>query len=110
MTMRFHANLSASTIKDSAMSRAAEDADGRAAALAELAALLGERLTTAAAIREVHWRDERWHPVAAPDAVALARTTDEVASIVRSCAAHGLPVIPFGAGTSLEGHVSAVHG
>jgi D-lactate dehydrogenase (cytochrome) len=92
------------------MSKAAEEADGKAAALGELAALLGARFTTAAAVREAHGRDESWHPVAAPDAVAFAQTTDEVAAIVRICAAHGLPVIAFGAGTSLEGHVSAVHG
>ncbi|WP_293487005.1 FAD-binding protein, partial [Parvibaculum sp.] len=79
---------------------------GREAALAELGALLGERFTTATAMREAHGRDESWHPVAMPDAVAFAETTEEVAAIVRICAAHGLPVIPFGAGTSLEGHVS----
>ncbi len=84
--------------------------EGREAALVALGALLGARLTTAAAIREAHGRDESWHAVAMPDAVAFAETTEEVAAIMRICAAHGLPVIPFGAGTSLEGHVSAVHG
>jgi D-lactate dehydrogenase (cytochrome) len=92
------------------MSKAVAMDEGRAAALGELAALLGDRLTTAAAIREAHGRDESWHPVAAPDAVAFALTTEEVADIVRICSAHGMPIIPFGAGTSLEGHVSAVHG
>ncbi|MBI3516132.1 MAG: FAD-binding protein [Proteobacteria bacterium] len=80
------------------------------AALAELQALLGERLTTSAAIREQHGRDESYHAGYPPDAVAFARTTDEVATIVRICAAHGVPVIPFGTGTSLEGHVAALHG
>ena len=84
--------------------------EGREAALAELAGLLGERLTRSAAMRETHGRDESWHPVSPPDAVAFAETTEEVAAIVRICAAHRLPIIPFGAGTSLEGHVSAVHG
>ena len=91
------------------MSEAARK-EGREVALAALSALLGARLTTAAAIREAHGRDESWHAVAMPDAVAFAETTEEVAAIMRICAAHGLPVIPFGAGTSLEGHVSAVHG
>ena len=91
------------------MSKAARK-EGREAALAELSVLLGARLTTAAAIREAHGRDESWHAVAMPDAVAFAETTEEVAAIMRICAAHGMPVIPFGAGTSLEGHVSAVHG
>jgi len=84
--------------------------EGRETALAELGALLGDRFTVTQAVREAHGRDESWHPVAMPDAVAFAETTEEVAQIVRICAAHGLPVIPFGAGTSLEGHVSAVHG
>ncbi|MFN3628202.1 MAG: FAD-binding oxidoreductase, partial [Parvibaculum sp.] len=84
--------------------------EGREAALVALSSLLGARLTTAAAIREAHGRDESWHAVAMPDAVAFAETTEEVAAIMRICAAHGMPVIPFGAGTSLEGHVSAVHG
>ncbi len=91
------------------MSEAARK-EGRETALAELGALLGDRFTVAQAVREAHGRDESWHPVAMPDAVAFAETTEEVAQIVRICAAHGLPVIPFGAGTSLEGHVSAVHG
>jgi len=75
-----------------------------------LSALLGDRFTTSAAICEAHGRDESWHPVAPPDAVAFAETTEEVASIISICAEHEMPVIPFGAGTSLEGHVSAVRG
>jgi D-lactate dehydrogenase (cytochrome) len=80
------------------------------AALTELAVLLGERLTTSTALREAHGRDESWHPVTPPDAVAFATSTEEVAAIVRICAAHRFPVIPFGTGTSLEGHISAPHG
>ena len=81
-----------------------------AAALGELAGLLGERLTTSAAIREQHGRDESYHAAFPPDAVAFAETTDEVAAIVKVCAAHRVPVIAFGTGTSLEGHVAALHG
>lgn len=87
----------------------ASNASG-AAAIAELRALLGDRLSTAAALREAHGRDESWHPVTPPDAVAFAETTEEVSAIVRICARHRFPVIPFGTGTSLEGHISAPHG
>ena len=76
----------------------------------ELRALLGERLSTAAAVRERHGKDESYHPAKAPDAVAFAESTEEVAAIVRACAAQGRPVIAFGTGTSLEGQVAALHG
>ncbi|HEX7775737.1 MAG TPA: FAD-linked oxidase C-terminal domain-containing protein [Parvibaculum sp.] len=89
---------------------AAFDRNAKEAAIAELAALLGDRLTVSVALREAHGRDESWHPVTPPDAVAFATSTEEVAAIVRICAAHRFPVIPFGTGTSLEGHISAPHG
>jgi len=79
-------------------------------ALDALRSLIGDRLSTSAAVREQHGRDESYHPAAAPDAVAFARSTEEVAGIVRTCAAHKLPVIAFGTGTSLEGHVAALRG
>ncbi len=75
-----------------------------------LRALLGERLSTSAAVREQHGHDESYHATHAPDAVAFARSTEEVAEIVRVCVAHKRPIIPFGTGTSLEGHVAALHG
>jgi D-lactate dehydrogenase (cytochrome) len=78
--------------------------------LAELRELLGDRLSMAAAVREQHGRDESYHPAHAPDAVAFARSTEEVGAIVAACARHRTPVIPFGTGTSLEGHVAALHG
>jgi D-lactate dehydrogenase (cytochrome) len=78
--------------------------------IAGLRALLGDRLSTAPAVREQHGRDESYHPVAAPDAVAFARSTEEVAAIVRLCAAHRVPIVPFGTGTSLEGGVAALRG
>jgi D-lactate dehydrogenase (cytochrome) len=76
----------------------------------ELRALLGERLSTSAAVRERHGHDESYHPTHAPDAVAFPLSTEEVAEIVRVCARHQRPVIPFGTGTSLEGQVAALHG
>src|SRR5579871_559024 len=76
----------------------------------ELKALLGERLSVSAAVREQHGHDESYHETAAPDAVAFAESTDEVAAIMKLAAKHGAPVVPFGTGTSLEGHVAALQG
>ena len=78
--------------------------------VAELRELLGERLSTSAAVCERHGRDESYHPGKAPDAVAFANSTEEVAAIVTACARYGRPVIPFGVGTSLEGQVAALKG
>ena len=80
------------------------------AALDELEALLGERLSRNASVRAQHGRGEAHHPPQPPDAVAFARSTVEVAAIVGICGRHRIPVIPFGVGTSLEGHVAAVRG
>src|SRR5712671_5500733 len=71
---------------------------------------LGERLSTSAAICAQHGKDESYHAPHAPDAVAFARSTDEVAAIVKLCAERCTPVIAFGAGTSLEGQVAALAG
>src|SRR5690348_13211733 len=70
----------------------------------------GDRLSTSAAVREQHGRDESYHLPHAPDAVVFARSTEEVAEVVKLCAEHKVPVIPFGTGTSLEGHVAALEG
>ncbi len=72
--------------------------------------LLGDRLTTSAAICAQHGKDESYHAAHAPDAVVFPHSTEEVAGIVKLCAEHKSPVIAFGAGTSLEGHVAALHG
>jgi D-lactate dehydrogenase (cytochrome) len=77
---------------------------------AELESRFGDRFSKAEALREQHGRGESYHASAAPDAVFFAETTEEVADVVRLCAAHQVPVIPYGAGTSLEGHLSAVRG
>jgi D-lactate dehydrogenase (cytochrome) len=78
--------------------------------LAELRARLGDRLSTAAAICRQHGKDESYHPAHPPDAVAFPRSSEEVAEIVKLCALHKTPVIAFGTGTSLEGHVAALRG
>jgi len=72
--------------------------------LPELEAFLGARLTTGKAAREQHSRDESWHYPVLPDAVAFARSTDEVARILAICHRHGVPVTAWGAGTAYEGH------
>src|ERR671922_1495304 len=79
--------------------------------LAELKALLGnERVSTAAAVREHHGKDESYFPYAPPDAVVFVKTTEEVRDVVDICRRYRVPMIPFGVGTSLEGHVLATQG
>jgi D-lactate dehydrogenase (cytochrome) len=79
--------------------------------LDDLRALLGaDRVLTGNDIREQHAVDESFHPAAAPDAVVYPASTEEAAAIVGVCARHRAPIVPFGAGTSLEGHVQALHG
>ena len=78
--------------------------------VAELKALLGERVSTSAAVREHHGKDESYFPYALPDAVVYVRSTEEVRDVVDICRRHRVPMIPFGVGTSLEGHILAVQG
>ncbi len=78
--------------------------------VAELKALLGERVSTSAAVREHHGKDESYFPYALPDAVVYVRTTEEVRDVVGICRRHRVPMIPYGVGTSLEGHILAVQG
>src|SRR6266446_8149633 len=78
--------------------------------LASLRQRLGDRLSTSAAVCAQHGKDESYHAAHAPDAVAFAQSTEEVAAIVALCAEHRMPVIAFGTGTSLEGHVAAPYG
>ncbi len=75
-----------------------------------LLSLLGARLSTSEYDIESHARDESFHPPAPPDAVAFPQSNEEVAGIVRICREHSVPVIPFGAGTAVEGHVQATRG
>ncbi|MEA2460615.1 MAG: hypothetical protein QOH90_792 [Actinomycetota bacterium] len=76
----------------------------------ELARILGDRLVTSAAVREQHGRDESPLSPVSPDAVAFPESTEEVARIMKVCNECRVPVIPFGAGTSLEGHVLPIRG
>jgi D-lactate dehydrogenase (cytochrome) len=79
-------------------------------ALADLSDVLGDRVTAALAIREHHSHGESSHQPGLPDLVCFPRSTEEVSRIVGVSARHGLPIVPFGAGTSLEGNVHAVRG
>src|SRR5687767_1350400 len=78
--------------------------------LAELKALLGDRVSTSAAVREHHGKDESYFPYALPDVVVFVRSTEEVKDVVDICRRHRVPMIPYGVGTSLEGHILAVQG
>ena len=81
-----------------------------AEALEELRGFLGERVSSAEAVREHHSHGESTHPPGMPDLVCFPQTTEEVSRIVQASARYGLAVVPFGAGTSLEGHVHALRG
>ena len=70
----------------------------------------GERLSTNQAIRDRHGTDESFHATRAPDAVVFPDTREDVQEIVKICGEHDTPIIPFGVGTSLEGHISALRG
>ena len=77
---------------------------------ASLTARFGDRFSTGASIREQHAHALTWIRCEPPDAVLFAETTEEVVEVVRLCAEARMPVIPFGTGTSLEGHVNAPFG
>ncbi|MBL6930631.1 MAG: FAD-binding protein [Rhodospirillales bacterium] len=76
----------------------------------DLRAIVGDRLSTGASVCEQHGQDLTYHPAAPPDVVVFATSTEEVSRIVKLCAAANVPVIPYGAGTSLEGHLAALRG
>jgi D-lactate dehydrogenase (cytochrome) len=78
--------------------------------LEELRGIVGDRLAVGTDVRLQHGTDESWHAPAPPEAVVFAESTEEVAAVVAACARQRVPVVPFGAGTSLEGHVGALHG
>jgi D-lactate dehydrogenase (cytochrome) len=80
------------------------------AAIAALAARFGNRLVTSQAVREQHGNTITWIENQPPDAVVYPETTADVQDVVRLCAQHKVPVIPYGTGTSLEGHVNAPFG
>jgi len=86
------------------------DPEAMATALRVLAAQFGNRLVTSQAVREQHGNTITWIENQPPDAVVFPQSIEDVQAIVRICAEHRVPVIPFGTGTSLEGHVNAPFG
>jgi D-lactate dehydrogenase (cytochrome) len=85
-------------------------APAREALVEDLRRLLGERCTTNPTQLEHHSHSESWHPAGLPDVVVFPVTTEEVSAVVSAAARHGAPVVPFGAGSSLEGHVNCLAG
>ena len=83
------------------------NAKGIAAAIAALTAAFGNRVVTSLVVREQHGNTLTWVPNQPPDAVVYPQNTGDVQTIVRICADNRVPVIPFGVGTSLEGHINA---
>ncbi len=79
-------------------------------AIDEVKALLGERLSTSQSVRDTHGENEAHYPHTPPDAVAFPNSAQEVAEIVKICAKHRCPIVPWGVGTSLEAHALAIRG
>ncbi|MEM1315465.1 MAG: FAD-linked oxidase C-terminal domain-containing protein [Pseudomonadota bacterium] len=79
-------------------------------AIKTLGASFGEKLSVAEAVRAHHGEDGSYYPALLPDAVLFPESAEEVAEIVKICAAEGCPIIPWGVGTSLEGHTLPFHG
>ncbi len=84
--------------------------DARRALIEGLRSILGDRCTTNPTHIEQHGHGESWHAAGDPDVVVFPLTTADVSDVVRLAARYGAPIVPFGAGTSLEGHVNAVAG
>ena len=80
------------------------------AVLSALAGRFGDRLSLAQAVREHHGRDESPYAPMPPDAVVFAQSTEDAAFVARLCNEHGVPIIPYGVGSSLEGHLLAIQG
>jgi D-lactate dehydrogenase (cytochrome) len=85
-------------------------AEAVAALNADLAAKFGNRFTASEAIRRQHGHTLTWLENQPPDAVVFAESKDDVIDLVRLCARRDAPIVPFGVGSSLEGHVNAPHG
>jgi D-lactate dehydrogenase (cytochrome) len=90
--------------------RARRDSKAIAVAVSELTAKFGNRVVTSRAVCEQHGNTTTWIVNEPPDAVVFPQSTTDVQDAVRICAARGVPIIPFGTGTSLEGHVNAPFG
>ena len=76
----------------------------------QLRKLLGDRFTASAAVREHHGKDESHFAPQPPEAVVFPSTSEEVSDVIRIAARQKCPLIPFGTGTAVEGHILAIHG
>lgn len=86
------------------------DSSAVALVVEELRGILGSRLSTTKAVREQFAHDESHHSWSVPDAVASCLSSEEVSAVLAICSRYGVPVIPFGTGTGLEGGTTAPHG
>src|SRR5262249_14514075 len=84
--------------------------DAVAALNSDLAARFGNRFTASEAIRQAHGHTLTWLKNEPPDAVVFAESKEDVIDLVKLCGRHDAPVVPFGVGSSLEGHINAPHG
>jgi D-lactate dehydrogenase (cytochrome) len=102
--------MEAASVLDGVRNATRRDPQAMAATIGALAATFGNRLVTSAAVREQHANTTTWIANEPPDAVVFPQSAADVQQIVRICATHRVPVIAFGTGTSLEGHVNAPRG
>ena len=79
-------------------------------AIKKISVVIGDRLKTSQAIRKEHARSEAHYPEYLPDAVAFVNSTDEISKILKICNDEICPIVPWGTGTSLEGHALALSG
>ena len=78
--------------------------------IVSLGARFGDQAQSGEAVRRLHGSSEAHFAAVLPDAVVYARSTDDVVDLVRLCTAAGVPIVPFGAGTSIEGNALPIHG
>jgi D-lactate dehydrogenase (cytochrome) len=102
--------MAGATAHNDNVSKKPRDPAAIATAIAALTAAFGNRVVTSQAVREQHGNTVTWIANQPPDAVVFPQSTEEVQQIVRICASYGVPIIAFGAGSSLEGHVNAPQG
>src|SRR6185295_4494119 len=95
---------------DAASTETRRNPKGVEAAIAALAAMFGNRLVTSLAVRQQHANVLTWIENQPPDAVVFPQSADDVRDAVRICMQHRVPVVPYGTGTSLEGHINAPFG
>ncbi len=97
-------------IPAAAPAKIAEPTPGVATVIAELTARWPSQTSTATAVRDHHANHLTWYPPQMPDAVFFASSTADVQSVMQLCAAHRVPIIPYGTGTSVEGQINAPFG